>query len=63
MQNTHHGNHQACEPIPDAEELISTFECEDYVNAEWKPTAAQTESFGSLSYRSPILLCGPNRRL
>ena len=38
--------------------LVSTFECGDYAIAEWKLTAAQTEQFGSRSYRFPIVLRG-----
>jgi len=39
-------------------ELVSTFECGDYAIGEWKLTAAQTEQFGSRSYRFPIVLRG-----
>lgn len=50
---------KACELFPDTVvELVSTFECGDYAIAEWKLTATQTESFGSRSYRFPIVLRG-----
>ncbi|HET6887335.1 MAG TPA: nuclear transport factor 2 family protein [Candidatus Udaeobacter sp.] len=50
---------KACGLFPHTQvELVSTFECGDHAIAEWKLTATQTESFGSLSYRSPILLRG-----
>ena len=39
-------------------ELASTFECRDYAIAEWKLTGAQSEPFGSRSYRFPIVLRG-----
>jgi SnoaL-like polyketide cyclase. len=47
------------ELFPDtAVELVSTFECADYAIAEWKLTATQTEQYGSLCYRFPIVLHG-----
>ena len=47
------------ELFPDtAVELVSTFECDDYAIAEWKLIATQTEQYGSLSYRFPIVLRG-----
>lgn len=50
---------KACELFPDTVvELVSTFECGDYAIAEWKLTATQTESFGSRSYRFPMVLRG-----
>ena len=50
---------KACELFPDTVvELVSTFECGDYAIAEWELTATQTESFGSRSYRFPIVLRG-----
>ena len=50
---------KACELFPDTVvELVSTFECGDYAIAEWKLTATQTESFGSRSYRFPVVLRG-----
>ena len=39
-------------------ELVSTFENGDHAIAEWKLTATQTEQYGSLSYRFPIVLRG-----
>jgi steroid delta-isomerase-like uncharacterized protein len=50
---------KATELFPDTVvELVSTFECDDYAIAEWKLTATQTEQYGSLSYRFPIVLRG-----
>jgi steroid delta-isomerase-like uncharacterized protein len=47
------------ELFPDSEaEVVSTFECGDYAFAEWKLTAMQTVPFGSISYRSQIVLSG-----
>jgi hypothetical protein len=48
-----------CELFPDtAVELVATFECGDYVIAEWKLTGAQIQQVGSRSYRFPIALRG-----
>ena len=50
---------KACELFPDTlVELVSTFGCGDHAIAEWKLTGTQTESFGSRSYRFPIVLRG-----
>ena len=47
------------ELFPDTKvELVSIFECGDYEIAEWKLTATQTEQFGSMSYRFPIVVHG-----
>jgi len=39
-------------------EVISIFECGDYLIAEWKITATETLASGSLQLRSPISLPG-----
>jgi steroid delta-isomerase-like uncharacterized protein len=50
---------KATELFPDTVvELVSTFEWDDYAIAEWKLTATQTEQYGWLSYRFPIVLRG-----
>jgi hypothetical protein len=36
----------------------TTLECGDYAIAEWKLKATDSQPFGSISYRSPILLRG-----
>jgi len=47
------------EVFPDAlVELVSTLQCGDYAIAEWKLTATEPESLGSISYRLPIVLRG-----
>lgn len=47
------------ELFPDsATEVVSTFESGEYAIAEWKLTATQTVPFGSISYRSQIVLSG-----
>ena len=62
--------HKSRELFPDtALEVVSIFESGDYAIDEWKPTATQTVPYGSISYRSRILLPGStmvrieNRRL
>jgi steroid delta-isomerase-like uncharacterized protein len=39
-------------------EVVATLECGDYAIAEWKLKATHAQPFGSISYRSPILLRG-----
>jgi ketosteroid isomerase-like protein len=39
-------------------ELVSTFDCGDHAVAEWKLTASQTVPFGSIRYRTPIVMSG-----
>ena len=47
------------ELFPDtALEIVSLFEIGDYAFAEWRVTATQTLSYGSISYRIPIDLRG-----
>jgi ketosteroid isomerase-like protein len=51
--------HKSRELFPDtAMEVVSIFECGDYVIAEWKLTATQTVPYRSVRYRFPILLRG-----
>jgi limonene-1,2-epoxide hydrolase len=51
--------HKSRELFPDtALEVVSIFESGDYAIAEWKLTAAQTVPYGSISYRSRVLLPG-----
>jgi len=47
------------ELFPDtALEIVSLFEGRDYAIAQWKLSATQTVSYGSISYRFPIFLLG-----
>ena len=51
--------HKSRELFPDtALEVVSIFESGDYAIAEWKLTATQTVPYGSISYRSRVLLPG-----
>jgi SnoaL-like domain len=51
--------HKSRELFPDTVvEVGSIFECGDYAIAEWKLSATHTVPYGSISYRSRILLPG-----